>query len=84
MGVEENDKANAVPFPYKTPDDETKFNAFLKSADDKFHLALPFFEKAYDIKKDDSDLLIGLKQIYYRFKMNDKLADVQKQIDKLK
>ncbi len=84
MGVEENDKANAVPFPYKNPDDENKFNGFLKSADEKFKQALPYFEKAYVIKKDDSDLLIALKQVYYRFKMNDKLADVQKQIDKLK
>lgn len=84
MGVEENDKANAVPFPYKTADDEKKYNEYLKSADDKFKLALPFFEKAYVIKKDDSDLLIGLKQIYYRFKETEKLAEIQKQIDKLK
>ena len=79
MGVEANDKANSIPLS-----DEVGYKAAVTVADDLFKQALPFFEKAYEMKKDDSDLLTGLKQLYYRFKMNDKLAEVQKQIDSLK
>jgi len=78
-GVEANDKANAIPLS-----DEAGFKAAIIVADDFFKQALPYFEQAYELNKVDSDLLIGLKQIYYRFKMNDKLAEVQKRMDELK
>jgi tetratricopeptide (TPR) repeat protein len=78
-GYEANIKAQAIPL-----NDEAGFKAANDVADDYFNKALPFFEKAYEINKEDSDLLSGLKQIYYRFKMNEKLADVQKRIDALK
>lgn len=79
MGVEANDKANAIPLS-----DDAGYKAALVVADDLFKQALPFFEQAYEINKEDSDLLSGLKQLYYRFKMNDKLQEVQKRIDGLK
>ena len=79
MGVEANDKANAIPLS-----DEAGYKAALIVADDYFKQALPFFEQAYELNKEDAELLIGLKQIYYRFKMNDKLQEVQKRIDGLK
>jgi tetratricopeptide (TPR) repeat protein len=78
-GVEENDKANAIPL-----NDEVGYKAAVTRADDQFKLSLPYFEKAYELKKDDSDLLTGLKQLYYRFKDNDKLKEVQTRIDALK
>jgi len=49
-----------------------------------FKQALPYFESAYDLVKDDAQLLSGLKQLYFRLKMTDKLAEVQKRIDALK
>jgi tetratricopeptide (TPR) repeat protein len=79
LGVVSNDKAQAIPLS-----DEAGYKAALAVADDYFKKALPYFEKAYEINKEDGDLLNGLKQIYYRFKMNDKLAEVQKRIDALK
>ena len=50
-------------------------------ADDYFKQALPYFEKGFEINKEDPQLLLGLSQIYYRFKMNDKLAEVKKLMD---
>lgn len=79
MGVEANDKANAIPLS-----DEAGYKAALVVADDLFKQALPFFEQAYELNKEDAELLSGLKQLFYRFKMNDKLEEVQKRIDGLK
>ncbi|TSA38278.1 MAG: tetratricopeptide repeat protein [Porphyromonadaceae bacterium] len=79
MGVEANDKANAIPLS-----DEAGYKAALIVADNYFKEALPFFEQAYEVNKEDAELLSGLKQLYYRFKMNDKLQEVQKRIDALK
>ncbi|HBB90848.1 MAG: hypothetical protein A2X22_03685 [Bacteroidetes bacterium GWF2_49_14] len=79
QGVGANDVANAIPLS-----DEAGYKAAVKVADDYFGQALPFFEKAYEIKKDDSDLLTGLKSLYYRFKNNEKVQEIQKQIDSLK
>lgn len=78
-GVEANDKANAIPLS-----DDAGYKAALLIADNFFKEALPYFEQAYEINQEDGDLLSGLKQLYYRFKMNDKLQEVQKRIDGLK
>jgi len=45
---------------------------------------LSFFEEAYALNREDPQLLSGLSQIYYRFKMDDKLNEVKRQIEKLK
>jgi len=79
MGVEANDKANAIPLS-----DEAGYKAALAVADGYFKQALPYFESAYKLNQVDAELLAGLKQIYYRFKDNDKLNEVQKRIDALK
>jgi tetratricopeptide (TPR) repeat protein len=79
MGVIANDKANSIPLS-----DEAGYKAAVAVADEHFKQALPFFEKAYEIKKDDGDLLLGLKQLYYRFKNTEKLQEVQKRLDALK
>jgi tetratricopeptide (TPR) repeat protein len=79
QGVEANDKANAIPLS-----DEAGYKAAVAVSDNFFKEALPYFEQAYELNKEDSELLSGLKQLYYRFKMNEKLAEVQKRIDDLK
>jgi tetratricopeptide (TPR) repeat protein len=78
-GVEANEKATKIPL-----NDDAGYKAAVIVADDFFKQALPYFESAYELNKEDAELLSGLKQIYYRFKMNDKLAEVQKRIDALK
>jgi len=79
MGFEANEKATKIPL-----NDDAGYKAAVAVADGFFKQALPFFESAYGLNKEDAELLSGLKQIYYRFKMNDKLQEVQKRIDALK
>ena len=79
MGVEAQDKANAIPL-----NDDAGFKAAVAVADGYFKQALPYFEDGYKINKQDPQLLLGLSQIYYRFKMNDKLAEVKKLMDEKK
>ena len=79
QGVTANDKANAIPL-----NDEAGFKDAMDVADKYFKDGLPFFEKAFEINPNDPILLNALKQIYYRFKMNDKLQEVQKRLDNLK
>jgi tetratricopeptide (TPR) repeat protein len=76
QGVGLQEKANAIPLS-----DDAGFKAAVAVADDYFKQALPFFEKGFEINQEDPELLVGLSQIYYRFKMNDKLAAIKKLID---
>lgn len=79
LGVNAQEAANAIPL-----NDEAGFKAAVEVADGHFRNALPYFEKAYEVNPNDADLLTALRQIYYRFKMNDKLDEIQKKIDALK
>jgi len=79
MGVEAQDKANAIPLS-----DDAGFKAAVEVADGFFKEALPYFEKGFEINKEDPQLLLGLSQIYYRFKMNDKLEIVKKLMEEKK
>ncbi len=76
MGVEAQDKANAIPLS-----DDKGFKAAVEIADEYFKQALPYFEQGFEVNKEDPQLLLGLSQIYYRFKMNDKLVEVKKLMD---
>lgn len=76
MGVEASEKASSIPLS-----DDAGFKAAVAVADGYFREALPYFEKGFEINKQDPQLLLGLSQMYYRFKMNDKLAEVKKLID---
>ena len=67
QGYEAQVKVNAIPLS-----DHKGFKAAVEVADHYFYQALPYFEKGFEIDKEDSQLLIGLSQIYDRFKMNDK------------
>ena len=52
--------------------------------DNYFKQALSLLEKAYEINQSDRGLLDTLIQLYSRFKMNDKLQEVQKRKAALK
>ena len=79
LAVEANTEAGNVPL-----DDQAGYKIAVAKTDDLFHKALPYYEKAYTLKDVDQQLLTGLRQIYYRFKMNEKLDEVQKKIDNMK
>ncbi|MFH0761403.1 MAG: tetratricopeptide repeat protein [Bacteroidota bacterium] len=79
MGVEANKQVDKVPLG-----DEVAYKAAVAVADGYFRQALPFFEKSFQIDQGDSQLVVGLSHIYYRFKMDDKLAEIKKLIDSRK
>jgi len=79
MGVDATKKAIRMPL-----DDQSGYKAEMEVADHYFRQALSFFEEAYALNREDPQLLSGLSQIYYRFKMDDKLNEVKRQIEKLK
>jgi len=78
-GVEANNALQDIPL-----DDQTGYDAGVKARDGFFEQALPYFENSNQIKPMDADVLAALKEIYYRFKKNDKLDEIQKLIDQLK
>ncbi len=79
QGVELNDVANNLPLS-----ETEKYNETVKKSDDLFRKALPYFEKANELEPGFGDLLVALKQIYYRLKMNDKLEAITKEIENRK
>lgn len=76
QGVAAQEQANTIPLSKKK-----EYKNAVATADEFFKQALPYFEKGYEIDKEDPQLLTGLSQIYTRFKMNDKLAIIKKQIE---
>ncbi len=62
---------------------KTKGKAFEEQAGKLFEQALPYFEKAFTLKKDDEQLLNALQSIYVQLKQNDKAEEMKALIDKL-
>ena len=67
LGVRQIDMANSVP-----SNQSEKYEAEKVKADLEFKKALPYLEKAYELKAEDRSLLEGLKNVYYRLQMLDK------------
>lgn len=63
--------------------DVNKYNAAIEEAMTVFAKALPYMEKANQLNPDDVYSLRGLKELYYRLKMNDKYEVVKAKLDKL-
>jgi tetratricopeptide (TPR) repeat protein len=63
--------------------DVNKYNAAIQEAMDVFSKALPYMEKANELKPDDVFALRGLKELYYRLKMTDKYNTVKAKLDTL-
>ena len=57
-GVETNNKANGTS-------DNSIYKKLKKKAKDFFNKALPYLESAHNLKKDDKNTLLSLKQLYY-------------------
>lgn len=72
-------KANEMDL--KTYQKEGK--AIEDEARDVFRKAMPYLEKANEIKPDDLTVLETLQTIYSQLKMNDKVAELSKQIQAL-
>jgi len=66
-GVKQIEVANAVP-----ANENEKYEAELKKADQWFEKALPYMEKCNELQPDDISTLESLKNLYYRMKDMDK------------
>jgi tetratricopeptide (TPR) repeat protein len=72
-GVKQIEVANKVP-----ANENVRYEAELKKADDWFELALPLMEKCRALKPDDPYALESLRNLYYRLKMMDKYEEIMK------
>lgn len=73
-----SEEMNALPL-----NATSKYNELKKKQEQAFKDALPYFEKAREIKPDDKDTLNALKEVYYKLKMPEKAQDVQAKLDGL-
>jgi tetratricopeptide (TPR) repeat protein len=63
--------------------DVDKYNVAIQEAMAVFAKALPYMEKANQLKPDDVYALRSLKELYYRLKMTDKYNEVKAKLDSL-
>ena len=88
----DNQYALAVSYINKAADMFTKANDIMdvkeytiavEKANEVYAKALPFMEKAYELKPDDTYAMQSLKELYYRLKMTDKYNAVKEKLDAL-
>jgi tetratricopeptide (TPR) repeat protein len=77
QGVEMNRKANDIK-------DNKKYEAAKKQADEKFKVALPYLEKAFELNRKDSGVLLSLKVLYSRAGNQEKVNMINKAIEEAK
>jgi tetratricopeptide (TPR) repeat protein len=63
--------------------DVNKYSAAIDEAMVVFTKALPYMEKANELKPDDVFAMRSLKELYYRLKMTDKYDAIKAKLDKL-
>lgn len=61
-----------------------QFNEMQTKRNDFYRKALPYFEKAREIKPNELSILQALKEVYAKLEMYDKSKEVKAQMDKLK
>ena len=72
-GVKQTEIANKVP-----PNENARYEAEVKKADEWFAKALPLMERCREIRPDDPYALESLRNLYYRLQMLDKYEEVMK------
>jgi len=63
--------------------DVKKYTAAVDEANIVYAKALPFMERAYELKPDDVYAMQSLKELYYRLKLTDKYNAVKTKLDAL-
>jgi tetratricopeptide (TPR) repeat protein len=63
--------------------DVNKYNTAIEEAMAIFAKALPYMEKADELKPNDVFAMRSLKELYYRLKMTDKYNDIKAKLDAL-
>lgn len=77
QGVDMNRKANDIK-------DNKKYEAAKKQADEKFKVALPYLEKAFELNRKDTGVLQSLKVLYSRAGNQEKVNMINKAIEEAK
>jgi tetratricopeptide (TPR) repeat protein len=77
QGVDMNKKANDIK-------DNAKYEAAKKQADEKFKAALPYLEKAFELNRKDTGVLMSLKVLYSRAGNQEKVNMINKAIEEAK
>ena len=61
--------------------DVKKYNVAVDEANAYLSKAIPYFEKANELKPDDVDAMRNLKELYYRLKYTDKYNAIKAKLD---
>ena len=83
LGVCYYNKASAMILKANDIMDAKQYEAAKKLSTDVFMKAIPYFQKALELKPDDIDILKSLKELYYRLTMTDKYNETVKRITEL-
>lgn len=83
MGVCYYNKASAMFDTANDIMDNAEYNKAIEEAMVVFGKALPFMEKARDLRPEDMSTLTSLRELYYRLKMTDKYDEVKARIEEL-
>ncbi|MFC2097785.1 tetratricopeptide repeat protein [Bacteroidota bacterium] len=75
--IAEHQKANEIQ-------DNTEYEKAIEYANSFFKMALPYLENAHEIQPKDFYTIDALKNIYYRFQMDDKRIEMEKKLNELK
>lgn len=75
-GVALTEEANKIT-------DNQKYLEAKEKADAKFKEALPYIEKAHELKPDDMNIISTLRTLYYRLKMDEKYEKISKKMEGL-
>ena len=75
QGVNKQGEANMI-------NDSKKYQEELAVAKDLFKKALPYFEKAHQMKPDESEYKIALRGIYYNLNMGPELEAIEAEMNK--
>ena len=72
--LEDQTKANDIV-------DNTEYRKAIAQVKDKFRFALPYFEKAHQLKPQERDYMLGLRAIYYGLDMGDELERIETELE---
>jgi tetratricopeptide (TPR) repeat protein len=78
-GVQQIEVAKEVP-----ANENARYEAELKKADQWFEAALPYMEKCHTLQAEDKMVLESLKNLYYRLKNMDKYNEILEKIEQVK
>ncbi len=84
MGVIYVEIANKMIDKLNNAKTNTEYNKLKEEEKNLFRLALPYFEKSYQLNEKDTYTLDALKRVYYKLEMYEKSIMMKNKLEKLK